>query len=352
MYCTRIRPHTESFLRAINDLFELHIITFVSRPYAEKIAEFLDGNGQYFSKRIMSRDESESPHSKQESFRRLFSNGDQLVVKVDDRGDVWEYAPNWVPVLPFQYFQDTGDINAPPGHRDASDQARSILESSSESTDAYLLHLTEILKKIHRNFFEYYDRENKIPHTNRIVPFSRKKVLERVRIVFTGVSNLNIPLKESEPYSVAKSLGAKVKDSVTDKTTHVIAAKFDTKMVRRCRIKLLQRFEYLNCSFNKVFEAKKFERIRVVTLEWLWACAERWEHVEEQSYLITSEIAADFRLKPPAHCIAPTLRATTRKRKRSGEEAQRSGEEENIPGNFYESIDLLYDLISYIFVLC
>jgi len=33
---------------------------------------------------------------------------------IDDRADVWAHAPNVVQVVPYNYFENTGDINAPP----------------------------------------------------------------------------------------------------------------------------------------------------------------------------------------------------------------------------------------------
>ncbi len=48
-------------------------------------------------------------------FRALFPCGDQMVVIIDDREDVWNYAPNLIHVRPYHFFQHTGDINAPPG---------------------------------------------------------------------------------------------------------------------------------------------------------------------------------------------------------------------------------------------
>lgn len=38
-----------------------------------------------------------------------------MVVIIDDREDVWNYAPNLIHVRPYHFFQHTGDINAPPG---------------------------------------------------------------------------------------------------------------------------------------------------------------------------------------------------------------------------------------------
>ena len=51
-----MRPGTEDFLKNINHLFELHIVTFGTRSYAEIIAQWLDPEQKYFSERILSRD--------------------------------------------------------------------------------------------------------------------------------------------------------------------------------------------------------------------------------------------------------------------------------------------------------
>lgn len=55
-----------------------------------------------------------------------------------------------------------------------------------------------------------------------------------------------------------------------------------------------------------MIEAKKYKHIRIVTPDWLWACAERWERVEERLYPLNSEFAI-VRRKPPAHCTSPDV---------------------------------------------
>ena len=43
-----------------------------------------------------------------------------------------------------------------------------------------------------------------------------------------------------------------------------------------------------------------------MTPDWLWSCAERWEHVEELLYPLNAEMAV-VHLKPPAHCTSPNV---------------------------------------------
>lgn len=38
----------------------------------------------------------------------------------------------------------------------------------------------------------------------------------------------------------------------------------------------------------QLLEAKKYKHIQVVTPDWLWSCAERWEHVDERLFPLSS----------------------------------------------------------------
>ncbi|XP_056377350.1 RNA polymerase II subunit A C-terminal domain phosphatase isoform X3 [Hyla sarda] len=131
MLHTRLRPHCKEFLEKIAKLYELHVFTFGSRLYAHTIAGFLDPEKKLFSHRILSRDECIDPFSKTGNLRNLFPCGDSMVCIIDDREDVWKFAPNLITVKKYVYFQGTGDINAPPGSKEA--QIRNKVRSSKVS---------------------------------------------------------------------------------------------------------------------------------------------------------------------------------------------------------------------------
>ncbi|XP_011607495.1 RNA polymerase II subunit A C-terminal domain phosphatase isoform X2 [Takifugu rubripes] len=139
MLHTRLRPHCKEFLEKIAKLYELHVFTFGSRLYAHTIAGFLDPEKKLFSHRILSRDECIDPFSKTGNLRNLFPCGDSMVCIIDDREDVWKFAPNLVTVKKYVYFQGTGDINAPPGSRDAqtaqTERKGGPSSGSTESTE-------------------------------------------------------------------------------------------------------------------------------------------------------------------------------------------------------------------------
>ena len=271
-----------------------------------------------------------------------------MVVIIDDREDVWNYAPNLIHVRPYHFFQHTGDINAPLGllkiekddkegfdfssmstdsegnlkgdsssmekafsgnknskledettskevdgevrledteekiislkedsdlnederthveHTVAKDQddknapfdhevpsiekptIKEEISTKSDlslkihinDTDDYLLHLQDILRTIHHAYFVMYDDNLKkkesrspVPDMKCVLPYVRRKVLEKIHIVFSGVVPTNVPLDKSKPYLVAKSLGANISNKVTEKTTHLIAARLGTTKV-------------------------------------------------------------------------------------------------------------------------
>ncbi|KAI8800956.1 hypothetical protein BJ742DRAFT_779771 [Cladochytrium replicatum] len=112
-YYIKLRPHTIHFLQQVTQKYELHIYTMGTRNYARQVAQEIDPDSRLFNERILSRDDSGSFAKK--SLKRLFPCDHSMVVVVDDRADVWQYSPNLVKVRPYEFFSETGDINAPLG---------------------------------------------------------------------------------------------------------------------------------------------------------------------------------------------------------------------------------------------
>ncbi|KAG9307679.1 hypothetical protein G9A89_023244 [Geosiphon pyriformis] len=110
VFYMKIRPDTAQFLKEVSNFFELHIYTMGTRNYASAVANIIDPKQEIFSERILSRDENGS--MTQKNIRRLFPCDDSMVVVIDDRADVWQWAPNVIKVQPYDFFVGIGDINA------------------------------------------------------------------------------------------------------------------------------------------------------------------------------------------------------------------------------------------------
>lgn len=340
-YHTKFRPYMMEFLEEISKYYELHICTFGARRYAHQIAHLIDPKCKYFPKdRILSRDEFFDPRSKTGNMNSLFPCGDSMVCIIDDRVDVWNYSPNVVHVKPYLCFK-TDDINAPEklniGFDKGQDNKEENVDKNNEENkqsddnencsksvsdekvenenskinqnetnenkveanenemitksaeynnilddkDDYLLYLKDILIKIHKEFYDQYDNKLKyksdeeeimIPNLKYIIPRVRKLVLRGVNIVFSGVIATNIPSKSNRFFRLSESFGAIITNDIitngSPKTTHLIAAKWGTIKVNKCL---------------------KYSHIKMVTPDWLIACAERWEKVDENLFLLTKD---------------------------------------------------------------
>ena len=157
---------------------------------------------------------------------------------------------------------------------------------NDDDDDDYLLYLDEILRRIHRRFYEILSRgENpesgdagegggvaNRPDLRDIVPELRRSVLKGTNLVFTGVIPTNCRHEESQAWKIAKQFGAGVtKQLMTRKnnpdksrrTSHVIAARRGTE---------------------KACQALRLPNVKLVNPNWLWTCAERWEWVDERLF--------------------------------------------------------------------
>lgn len=96
-----MRPHALEFLDSCAQLFEMHVCTYGKREYAEKIVSLIDPEKKYFGDRVLTRDELRSQHNKGANLSDLFPNGEEMVLMVDDRCDVWGFsnALVWVRII-------------------------------------------------------------------------------------------------------------------------------------------------------------------------------------------------------------------------------------------------------------
>ncbi|CAF1309344.1 unnamed protein product [Adineta steineri] len=295
---TKLRPGVKEFLTNLQLFYQFHIVTFGDRPYANAIAKLIDPDGKFFSDRILSRDECVSLTDKSANLNRLFPCGDSLVCIIDDREDVWKYAPNLIQVKPYTWFKDIGDINdtylssinkSNDGNYQFYTENNELTELSQMETlpikntgvanddDLYLYRLEIILKHIHMMFYKSYDQsiENKsdiIPDLKQIMPNIRQQILKSVSLCFSHMMSQDYPLEKYCGTVIAKAMGATVTHDLqfdhngTIQTTHVIAGK----------------------QAYRVYQARQ-NNIKVVTPEWLIDCYEQWEKKLEENYVLTPD---------------------------------------------------------------
>ncbi|KAH9178811.1 hypothetical protein EDB89DRAFT_2111688 [Lactarius sanguifluus] len=106
LYYVKPRPGWQDFLSSVATKYEMHVYTMGTRAYAEEVCNAIDPDGKSFGGRILSRDESGKEPT------TSIPVDTSMVVVIDDRADVWEWCPNLVKVIPYDFFVGIGDINS------------------------------------------------------------------------------------------------------------------------------------------------------------------------------------------------------------------------------------------------
>ncbi|EON65543.1 hypothetical protein W97_04781 [Coniosporium apollinis CBS 100218] len=158
--------------------------------------------------------------------------------------------------------------------------------------DTTLIGLERILRKIHTAFYEEYDRRlasaqggriaelrgsepdsetrpqddlQLVPDIKEILPDTVSKVLDGVSLVFSGIFMLSINPQDAELSMWAKSLGARVSNRLSKKTTHLVVA-----------------------SDRRTEKIKQAARngIKIVYRAWLDYALTHYERPEDEPYLL------------------------------------------------------------------
>ena len=189
--------------------------------------------------------------------------------------------------------------------------------------DDFLLHLTDILTRIHNMFYTEYDimckqvdgsshGESTTPDLKEIIPRLRKSVLKGARLLFTGVIPTNIKIERSREWNTAKAFGAVVHANIVlrsdEPTTHVIVGRKDTA---------------------KYKQAKRVKGMKIVNPNWFWCCAERWKLVNESLFPVEDN---EIVIKPQSKAtVRQTPVVAEEKRKDVSQEKNESQISNSVP---------------------
>lgn len=171
--------------------------------------------------------------------------------------------------------------------QDLSKQRHHLLEDN----DRELIQLEERLERVHRYFFEEYEKKRSralggrvaalrgektpskekdvdlklVPDVQDIMPLLKRQVLGGVVVVFSGVLPLGTDAQNADISLWAKSFGVVVSQKINIRTTHLVAGRNRTAKVR---------------------EATRYPNIKIVTTQWLLDSLTQWRHQNEEPYLL------------------------------------------------------------------
>ncbi|KAJ1658821.1 CTD phosphatase Fcp1 [Dispira simplex] len=342
LYYIKLRPKLRAFLKRATELYELHIYTMGTRPYAEKVTELIDPEKHYFKERILSRDESGSITHK--NIQRLFPCDNSMVVAIDDRVDVWQNSPNLIKVKPFTFFTGIGDINAgflpkatlptltasPPSisvtetggepepsnstatpteavkeepttvteesltnktsdGEPASDEPTTpkseppkLFKHPFEDADEELPQVLRRLEEIHRRFYEAYDAQGqgrKVPDPDVSVILPQMK--HKVLAGVHLVFSSVIPLQMNPRQSDIWQWARSFGAQCSENITRFQAGKGGRKIPRSVFVTHVVAGKP---DTAKVQEARGIEGIHIVRIDWLIDSLHAWKHLDETPY--------------------------------------------------------------------
>ena len=159
-----------------------------------------------------------------------------------------------------------------------------------EDPDNFLLHLGDVLTRIHNTFYQEYDHmikkiqqsseqasssSIKTPDLKEMIPRLRKSVFSDCNILFSGVIPLETPIERSREWNTSRAFGGNVhidlvpgldsadSEVVSRATSHLVVGRPDTSKYRR---------------------AMKIKGIKIVRPKWFWNSAERWLRLPEEDF--------------------------------------------------------------------
>ncbi|KAJ2794498.1 CTD phosphatase Fcp1, partial [Coemansia helicoidea] len=286
-YFVKLRPGLRAFLEDLSRLYEMHIYTLGTRPYADAVAAIIDPDGRYFNHRILSRSETQSS---QKNLARLFPVDTSMVAILDDRADVWGWPPNLIKVNRYAFFRDIGDINAgslppqsPPDEAAAAEAAAAGPAGKSPFLgidDCELEMLHQLLRRMHASYYVQFDatgREDP-PDLADILTAEKKRVLAGTTIVFSAAFPIvpgSPPPHQTELWNCAQHFGARCELEITSETTHVVAGKPGTEKVHAARA--------------RARSAARAAPPVVVKVQWLLDSVRLWKRLDEDDYLWYAE---------------------------------------------------------------
>lgn len=87
------------------------------------------------------------------------------------------------------------------------------IDDDDDDHDDYLLYLEDILRRVHSEFYDNIEKNQRKP-LKEIIPNVRARVLKGLQLTFSGLVPTNQNLYQSRPYKVARAFGADVSEVI------------------------------------------------------------------------------------------------------------------------------------------
>ncbi|GAA5883837.1 hypothetical protein JCM16303_007405 [Sporobolomyces ruberrimus] len=144
------------------------------------------------------------------------------------------------------------------------DDEEEIEEAVLKDDDTELDRLFDILSTVHKTFYREHAAKG-ISDVASIIPSMKRSTLRDTCLVFSGLVALGTRPEDSEYWKLAETFGAKCRNDLNERVTHLVANQPGTA---------------------KVHSARRNPRIKILYPQWLLDCVAHWTKLPEEPYLL------------------------------------------------------------------
>ncbi|XP_044472578.1 RNA polymerase II C-terminal domain phosphatase-like 4 isoform X2 [Mangifera indica] len=221
---TKLRPFVRTFLKEASQMFEMYIYTMGDRPYALEMAKLLDPTGEYFSAKVISRDDGTQRHQKGLD---VVLGQESAVLILDDTENAWvKHKDNLILMERYHFFASSCyqfGYNC---------KSLSQLKSDESEPDGALAAVLKVLKRVHNIFFDEPGDDAAGKDVRQALKTVRKQILKDCKIVFSRVFPTKFPAESHHLWKMAEQLGAKCLTEHDSSVTHVVSTDVGTEKSR------------------------------------------------------------------------------------------------------------------------
>lgn len=164
------------------------------------------------------------------------------------------------------------DVDVNEGGDDDDDDDENLLHDD----DAELYMLEKALERIHNAYYTDLKeaRNGERPDLTEIIPNLKRKCLEGITILFSGILPLGTNYNNADIVIWCKQFGVRVVNEVVPEVTHIVARDPSTSNYRT------------GFTFKVRVARKVLPSAKLVNPDWLFMCLSSWKKVDEEDYLI------------------------------------------------------------------
>ncbi|KAL4271790.1 hypothetical protein GQ457_13G028260 [Hibiscus cannabinus] len=221
---TKLRPFIRTFLEEASKMFEMYIYTMGDRSYALEMAKLLDPKKEYFSGRVISRDDGTRRDQKALD---VILGQESAVLILDDTEKVWtKHKDNMILMERYHFFASSC--------RQFGFNCKSLSQLKTDESASYgaLASVLKVLQQIHHIFFNELDSDLASRDVRQVLKRVRKEVLKDCKLVFSRVFPTKFQAEKHLLWKMAEQLGATCSTETSSSITHVVSLDAGTEKSR------------------------------------------------------------------------------------------------------------------------